>query len=290
MRSSPSSTTNGWSPTCLSRHPDGVAETERLALADEVDVGEVGERLDLLQARRSCPVPRAPARVRCCDRSGPRDCRLPRPVMMRMSSIPARTASSTTYWMAGLSTTGSISFGCAFVDRKEPRAEPGSRDHRLANFHRSSPCHDLPRSLYESGGARYPWHSTVASASRPGVADAHVRISLQGLWRAPRGRAVLHRRRAHRVPRVRRQPAQGVRQHRHHVQGLRLLQDRQPEGRRPPPRSRRRATRGRPSRRRATRASSKVGRHVEVGGHVVVERGFVGRLRQVRLGGPAKTA
>ena len=41
--------------------------------------------------------------------------RLPRPVMMRMSSIPARTASSTTYWMAGLSTTGSISFGCAFV-------------------------------------------------------------------------------------------------------------------------------------------------------------------------------
>ena len=29
--------------------------------------------------------------------------------------MPARTASSTTYWMAGLSTTGSISFGCALV-------------------------------------------------------------------------------------------------------------------------------------------------------------------------------
>ena len=28
---------------------------------------------------------------------------------------PARTASSTTYWIAGLSTTGSISFGCALV-------------------------------------------------------------------------------------------------------------------------------------------------------------------------------
>src|SRR5438477_118093 len=41
--------------------------------------------------------------------------RLPRLVMMRMSSIPARTASSTTYWMAGLSTTGSISFASAFV-------------------------------------------------------------------------------------------------------------------------------------------------------------------------------
>ena len=29
--------------------------------------------------------------------------------------MPAATASSTTYWIAGLSTTGSISFGCALV-------------------------------------------------------------------------------------------------------------------------------------------------------------------------------
>src|SRR3954466_9220768 len=35
--------------------------------------------------------------------------------MIRMSSMPARTASSTTYWIAGLSTTGSISLGIAFV-------------------------------------------------------------------------------------------------------------------------------------------------------------------------------
>src|SRR5437588_938774 len=35
--------------------------------------------------------------------------------MTRMSMIPALTASSTTYWMAGLSTTGSISLGWAFV-------------------------------------------------------------------------------------------------------------------------------------------------------------------------------
>src|SRR6266508_2287224 len=32
-----------------------------------------------------------------------------------MSDRPARTASSTTYWIAGLSTRGSISFGWAFV-------------------------------------------------------------------------------------------------------------------------------------------------------------------------------
>jgi hypothetical protein len=41
--------------------------------------------------------------------------RFPRPVMIKMSLMPAATASSTTYWIAGLSTTGSISFGCAFV-------------------------------------------------------------------------------------------------------------------------------------------------------------------------------
>src|SRR5438045_3948700 len=34
-----------------------------------------------------------------------------RPVTMSTSSMPARTASSTTYWIAGLSTIGSISFG-----------------------------------------------------------------------------------------------------------------------------------------------------------------------------------
>ena len=38
-----------------------------------------------------------------------------RPVIISTSSSPAATASSTTYWMAGLSTTGSISLGVALV-------------------------------------------------------------------------------------------------------------------------------------------------------------------------------
>src|SRR5664279_2068453 len=38
-----------------------------------------------------------------------------RPVTMRTSRSPARVASSTTYWMAGLSTTDSISLGVALV-------------------------------------------------------------------------------------------------------------------------------------------------------------------------------
>src|SRR6478752_4463816 len=41
--------------------------------------------------------------------------RLLRPVIIRTSLRPTLTASSTTYWMAGLSTTGSISLGMALV-------------------------------------------------------------------------------------------------------------------------------------------------------------------------------
>src|SRR5689334_20586219 len=40
---------------------------------------------------------------------------LPRPVIMMIWSQPAAIASSTPYWMMGLSTRGSISFGCALV-------------------------------------------------------------------------------------------------------------------------------------------------------------------------------
>src|SRR3954452_17588349 len=46
--------------------------------------------------------------------------------MMRMSSMPARAASSTTYWIAGLSTTGSISLGCAFVTGRNRVPSPAA--------------------------------------------------------------------------------------------------------------------------------------------------------------------
>src|SRR5476651_1095181 len=47
---------------------------------------------------------------------------------MSTSSSPARVASSTTYWMAGLSTTGSISFGVALVAgrKRVPRPATGT--------------------------------------------------------------------------------------------------------------------------------------------------------------------
>jgi len=49
-----------------------------------------------------------------------------RPVTMRMSVIPARTASSTTYWMPGRSTSGIISLGMAFVAGKNRVPRPAA--------------------------------------------------------------------------------------------------------------------------------------------------------------------
>ena len=40
--------------------------------------------------------------------------------------MPARTASSTTYWMAGLSTTGSISLGWALVAGRKRVPSPAA--------------------------------------------------------------------------------------------------------------------------------------------------------------------
>src|SRR5690606_9454872 len=52
--------------------------------------------------------------------------RLPRPVMIRMSSMPEATASSTMYWIVGLSTMGSISLGWAFVAGKKRVPKPAA--------------------------------------------------------------------------------------------------------------------------------------------------------------------
>src|SRR5262245_6065114 len=52
--------------------------------------------------------------------------RLPRPVITSTSVSPARTASSTTYWMAGLSTIGSISLGWLLVAGRKRVPSPAA--------------------------------------------------------------------------------------------------------------------------------------------------------------------
>src|SRR5579872_7330008 len=52
--------------------------------------------------------------------------RLPPPVTMITCSMPLAIASSTPYWMVGLSTSGSISFGCALVTGKNRVPRPAA--------------------------------------------------------------------------------------------------------------------------------------------------------------------
>src|SRR5437588_9933671 len=58
--------------------------------------------------------------------------------MTRMSFSPARTASSTTYWIAGLSTTGSISFGWALVAGRNLVPSPAAGMTAFLTFTRDS--------------------------------------------------------------------------------------------------------------------------------------------------------
>src|SRR5437763_17198753 len=53
---------------------------------------------------------------------------------MMISCSPEATASSTTYWMVGLSTRGSISLGCAFVAGRNRVPRPAAGKTALRTF------------------------------------------------------------------------------------------------------------------------------------------------------------
>src|SRR5438874_7816046 len=59
---------------------------------------------------------------------------LPRPVTMTIWSQPAAMASSTPYWMMGLSTSGSISLGMALVAGKNRVPNPAAGNTALRTF------------------------------------------------------------------------------------------------------------------------------------------------------------
>src|SRR5262249_35201098 len=60
--------------------------------------------------------------------------RLLRPVMKIMSWMPAAAASSTAYWIRGLSTTGSISFGLALVAGRKRLPSPATGNTALVTL------------------------------------------------------------------------------------------------------------------------------------------------------------
>src|SRR5260221_6571145 len=91
--------------------------------------------------------------------------RLPPPVTMITCSIPLAIASSTPYWIVGLSTRGSISFGCALVTGRNrvPRPAAGKialrtvmADNLRRGDHRWRPAG--PRGPNRAGGRRAPHH------------------------------------------------------------------------------------------------------------------------------------
>src|SRR5215218_6965022 len=88
--------------------------------------------------------------------------RFPRPVTMRMSRIPEATASSTTYWIVGLSTMGSISLGWALVAGRNRVPSPAAGMTAFATF--TGP----PRAL---GVRVYPRPGGWARSVRPGRLD-----------------------------------------------------------------------------------------------------------------------
>ena len=63
-----------------------------------------------------------------------------RPVTSSTSSSPAATASSTTYWIAGLSTTGSISLGVALVAGRNRVPRPATVTTALRTGRAGSCC------------------------------------------------------------------------------------------------------------------------------------------------------
>ena len=104
--------------------PDGMAQAQRLVLANGVDVGQVGKRPDLLQlGQLALPleeVLQLGARIEVVLHLALRPL-----VTMQTSRAPAETASSTAYWMAGLVDHRQHLLGWALVaGRNRPRARP----------------------------------------------------------------------------------------------------------------------------------------------------------------------
>src|SRR6185437_388065 len=83
---------------------------------------------------------------------------LPRPVMMMIWSHPDATASSTPYWMMGLSTRGSISLGIALVAGRNLVPRPAAGKTALRTFFgilTSSSPHE-PKNHMDDSGPRGP--------------------------------------------------------------------------------------------------------------------------------------
>jgi putative FmdB family regulatory protein len=85
------------------------------------------------------------------------------PVMMMMSVMPQATASSTTYWMAGLSTSGNISLGWALAAGRNLVPSPAAGMTAFLMWWATKGCSTTRDRVWLT--AWVDWHSDLESAS-----------------------------------------------------------------------------------------------------------------------------
>src|SRR6202012_5207288 len=101
---------------------------------------------------------------------------LPRPVIKTNCSMPASRASSTAYWMTGLSTTGSISLGTALVAGKNRVPMPATGNKALRTVLTLGMV--VFRGCFSKG--RVSWHGRVNIVQFPGFSRNHLHDGKQG--------------------------------------------------------------------------------------------------------------
>src|SRR5690349_3852019 len=99
--------------------------------------------------------------------------------MMISCSMPAATASSTAYWMTGLSTSGSISLGCALVAGRKRVPQPAAV---MTAFLTRKRC--LPEWSGELSGKSAGELSGDCSGECRAILDQRAELRL---WRHPAG-------------------------------------------------------------------------------------------------------
>src|SRR5262245_59945559 len=146
--------------------------------------------------------------------------------MMMMSVSPARTASSTTYWIAGVSSSGSISLGWALVAGRNRVPSPAAGMTAFRTFVIAPPLRGAE--VYPSGATRRPSRSPIHTRIHFPHADLRVRGHL--VRPAHRGLPALLGGPADHLRGVRGPAPQGLPPGRHRVQGFGVLRHGQPLG------------------------------------------------------------
>ena len=115
-------------------HEDGVAEAEGFGLSGVGDAGEAVDGVDNFKEGLFVLGFEGGFEFGAGVEVVASMVDLPRPVMMMISVQPAATASSTPYWMSGLSTRQSISLGMALVAGRKRVPMPAAGKTALRTF------------------------------------------------------------------------------------------------------------------------------------------------------------